>query len=147
MSAQERERLRRRGNRFNTIRYLIRRLYEKGYRREEIIALFKFIDWVIQLSGEEQIRFWDELQTLEEENKMPYITSVERTGIEKGLQQGLQELRQVLLDALAEKFGQPSEIVSDAIHQIQDSAQLRLLILQVIRSESLAEFQSSLNVN
>ena len=147
MSAQERERLRRRGNRFNAIRYLIRRLYEKGYRREEIIALFKFIDWVIQLSGEEQIRFWDELQTLEEENKMPYITSVERIGIEKGLQQGLQELRQVLLDALAEKFGQPSEIVSDAIHQIQDSAQLRLLILQVIRSESLAEFQSSLNVN
>ena len=46
-AAQERERLRQRGDGFNTKWYLIRRLYERGYSREEIIALFKFIDWVI----------------------------------------------------------------------------------------------------
>jgi hypothetical protein len=147
-AAQERERLRRRGDGFNTKWYLIRRLYERGYRREEIIALFKFIDWVIRLSDDEQIRFWDDVKTLEEVNKMPYVTSVERIGMEKGLQQGAQlEGQQMILDALDERFGELPDTVSAAIHQIQDLAQLRLLHRQAIRSESLEEFQRSLNGN
>ena len=82
---------------------------------------------------------------------MPYITSVERIGMQKGMrkgmQKGLQECQQMVLDALGERFGELPDTVSAAIHQIQDTAQLRLLILQAIRSESLAEFQSSLNGN
>jgi hypothetical protein len=35
--------------------------------------------------------FWEELSQYEEAKKMPYVTSVERIGIEKGLQQGIQE--------------------------------------------------------
>jgi hypothetical protein len=158
-AAQERERLRRRGDGFNTKWYLTRKLYERGYSREEIIALFKFIDWVIQLSDEEEIRFRADVKTLEEVNKMPYITSVERIGraeglqegLQQGLQQGLQELQhglqQMLLDALDERFGELPAPVSDAIHKIQDQAQLRLLHRQAIRSASLEEFQSILNGN
>ena len=71
---------------------------------------------------------------------MPYITSVERIGMRKGLQQ-------MVLDALDERFGELPEIVSNAIHQIRDQEQLRLLLRQAIRSESLAEFQASLNGN
>ena len=56
LAAQERERLRRRGDRFDAKWYLIRRLYERGYSREEIISLFKFIDWVIRLSDDEETR-------------------------------------------------------------------------------------------
>ena len=68
---------------------------------------------------------------------MPYITSVERIGMEKGLQQ-------MVLEALNERFWELPETVSDAIHQIQDQEQLRLLHRQAIRSESLAEFQRHL---
>ena len=75
---------------------------------------------------------------------MPYITSVERIGMQKGMQKGLQ---QMVLDALDERFGELPEIVSNAIHQIRDQEQLRLLLRQAIRSESLAEFQASLNGN
>ena len=90
---------------------------------------------------------------------MPYITSVERIGRAEGLQQGLQEGLQeglqgaqqegqeMVLDALDERFGELPESVSEAIHQIQDLAQLRLLHRQAIRSESLEEFQRSLNGN
>jgi flagellar biosynthesis/type III secretory pathway protein FliH len=79
---------------------------------------------------------------------MPYVTSFERIGIAKGREEGLQQgLQQMVLEALDERFGTLSETISDAIHQIQDPAQLRLLILQAIRSESLAEFQSNLNGN
>ena len=53
----------------------------------------------------------------------------------------------MVLDALDERFGELPESVSEAIHQIQDLAQLRLLHRQAIRSESLEEFQRSLNGN
>jgi hypothetical protein len=146
LAAQERERLRQRGDRFNAKWYLMRRLYERGYNREEITSLFKFIDWVIRLSTDEEIRLRDAVKALEEVNKMPYVTSVERIGMEKGLQQGAQlEGQQMILDALDERFGELPESVSDAIHQIQDQAQLRLLLRQAIRSASLAEFQRALN--
>ena len=144
LAAQERERLRGRGDGFNTKWYLIRRLYERGYSREEIIALFKFIDWVIRLSDDEEIRLRDELKTLEAVNKMPYLTSVERIGRAEGLQEGAQ---QTLLEILDERFGELPDTVSAEIHQIQDLAQLRLLHRQAIRSESLEEFQRSLNGN
>jgi hypothetical protein len=75
---------------------------------------------------------------------MPYVTSFERIGIAKGREEGLQ---QMVLEALDERFGTLPETISDAIHQIQDQAQLRLLLRQVIRSASLAEFQSILNGN
>jgi predicted transposase/invertase (TIGR01784 family) len=35
--------------------------------------------------------FWDELRTYEEERKMPYITSVEQIGYDRGLKQGQEE--------------------------------------------------------
>ena len=131
-------------------------MYEKGYSREEIVAVFKFIDWVIRLNDDEEIRFWDEIKTFEEVNKMPYITSVERIGMEKGMQQGVEKgmqqglqqgMQQMVLDALDERFGELPDTVSDAIRQIQDQDQLRLLHRLVMRSESLAEFQASLNGN
>ena len=148
LAAQERERVRQRGDRFNAKWYLIRRLYEKGYSREEIISLFKFIDWVIGLNDEEQTRFWDELRTLEEVNKMPYITSIERIGMERGMERGLQQgAQQMLLDALDERFGTLPETVFDAIYQIQDPEQLSLLLRHAIRSASLEEFQSLLSDN
>ena len=96
----------------------------------------------IRLNDAEEIRLWDELKTLEEVNKMPYITSVERIGRAEGAQL---EGQQMLLDALDERFGELPDTVSAAIHQIQYLAQLRLLHRQAIRSASLEEFQRALN--
>ena len=47
LASQERERAKRRGDKFNAKRYLIRKLYERGYGRDEIRGLFEFIDWVL----------------------------------------------------------------------------------------------------
>ncbi len=70
---------------------LVKRLYDLGYSRSEILNLFKFIDWIMILPKGLEQAFWQELKTLEEERTMPYITSVERIGFERGLQEGLQE--------------------------------------------------------
>lgn len=38
-----------------------------------------------------QREYRDEIERFEEERKMPYVTTIERMGIEKGLQQGLEQ--------------------------------------------------------
>ena len=63
---------------------LIERLYERGYDRSAIINLFKFIDWLLILPEDAKISFWQELRTYEEERQMPYITSVEQIGYDRG---------------------------------------------------------------
>ncbi len=78
---------------------LTRRLYERGYSREQVLSLFRFIDWLLALPAKQESAFWREIQAYEEERAMPYITSVqrigerigERRGEERGLEQGRDE--------------------------------------------------------
>jgi predicted transposase/invertase (TIGR01784 family) len=63
---------------------LVRRLYEQGYNRSEVINLFKFIDWIMVLPKPQKSEFWQDLKTYEEQRNMPYITSVEEIGYERG---------------------------------------------------------------
>ena len=63
---------------------LIRMLYQRGLSREDILELFRLIDWVITLPPGVEEKFHEELNAFEEEMQMPYITSVERRGILKG---------------------------------------------------------------
>lgn len=72
---------------------LTRMLYERGYDRRRIISLFRFIDWMMGLSADLQERFRNELYEFEERQRMPYITSIERIGLEKGRIEGLIEGR------------------------------------------------------
>lgn len=122
---------------------LTRRLYEQGYEREDVINLFQFIDWIMSLPQELDREFWQEVIQLEEERRMPYITSVERIGIEKGIQQGIeqgiqqerqqsrQQMRQILLEGielgLGLKFGELGLSLLPEISQIEDVEQLRAI--------------------
>jgi len=71
---------------------LIRSLYEKAYTRQDILSLFRFLDWLMALPEDLARSFKSEVRRIEEEKKkMPFVTSVELLGREEGLQQGLQE--------------------------------------------------------
>ena len=63
---------------------LTRRLYEQGYERQAILNLFRFLDWIMELPEGLKQAFWVELEQYERERQMPYITSIEQIGIEKG---------------------------------------------------------------
>lgn len=111
----------------------VRRLYELGYGREEVLQLFRLIDWLIRLPEGLERAFWREVQTYEEERQMPYITSVERLGIEQGLQQGRLEgeaagrragLLAGLMVALEVKFGAAGQVVAGELGEIADEAVL-----------------------
>ena len=69
---------------------LMRRLYEGGYERQDVLELFRFIDWLLKLPPRLEDRFNDELDELEAERKMRYVTSIEKRGLKKGREEGLQ---------------------------------------------------------
>jgi predicted transposase YdaD len=63
--------------------------------------------------------FWREIRQLEEETRMPYITSVERLGIEQGIEQGIQRGEATLvLRLLNRRFGQVTTSVEKQIRQL-----------------------------
>lgn len=70
---------------------LTRQLYQKGYQRQDVINLFRFIDWILSLPDDLETEFWTELRQFEEEQRMPYITSVEKLGMQRGREEGRQE--------------------------------------------------------
>ena len=87
---------------------LIRFLYQRDYTREQILAWFRVLDWMLRLPEDLELEFREELIAFEEKTRMPYVTSVERIGIQKGRQEGEAA---VLLRLIALKFGPPSEDV------------------------------------
>jgi hypothetical protein len=55
---------------------LTRGLYERGYERQDILNLFRFIDWILELTDDLKRSFRDELEEYERERQMPYVTSI-----------------------------------------------------------------------
>lgn len=107
---------------------ITRRLYERRFSRQDVLNLFQFIDWVMSLPEELEQQFWQEVRNLEEDLRMPYITSVERIATEKGLQQGMRQglLEGIELD-LELKFGSDGLSIFPEVSQIQDVEQLRAI--------------------
>ncbi len=121
---------------------LIKSLYERGYGRENIVQLFRLIDWFIALPKTEEDRLWQEIQTLEKERKMPYITSVERIGIRKGLQQGQQG---AIIRILEVRFENIPQKLRELIGKIEAFEVLETLLVQAVTTQSLAAFESVAN--
>ncbi len=81
---------------------LVRRLYARGYPREDVLELFRFIDWVLALPEAEMVSFRRQVSDLEQESKMKYVTSIERLSRKEGREEGLKE---IVLSLFEERFG------------------------------------------
>ena len=62
---------------------LARQLYHRGYNREDVLKLFRFMDYVLRLTEELSVRFDTDLAQLEENLHMPYVTSIERHALQR----------------------------------------------------------------
>jgi hypothetical protein len=116
---------------------LTRGLYEKGYDRQEILDLYRFIDWILALPEAVEREFWQELQVFEEERKVTYVTNVERFGIEKGVMQGE---RSLILRLLSRRVG----VLSSEVR-----SQVESLSLEQLESlgEALLDFSSAADLD
>jgi hypothetical protein len=121
---------------------LTRRLYERGYQRQQIIDLFRFIDWVMALPKELEANFQQEVYQYEEARRMRYVTSIERFGIEKGIKEGV--LR-TLLRQLRRRFESVPEEVQTRLNEYEVE-QLEELSDVVLTVESLDEFLETIGI-
>ncbi len=113
---------------------LTRRLYQKGYGRSDVINLFGFIDWVMSLPDELEQAFQQQLSQYEEDLRMPYITSVERSGIRQGLLKGI-EL------GLELKFGSEGNSLTPEISRILDVNLLEAILEGLKTANTMAELR------
>lgn len=105
---------------------LTRQLYEQGYERQDILNLFRFLDWMMELPEGLKQAFWANLEQYEQERQMPYVTSIEQMGIEKGKEE---ERRSLALKMLQEN------IPLDTIARITELTIAQLQQLQVNQQE------------
>jgi len=121
---------------------LTRLMYDRGYARKTILELFRVIDWMLQLPSGLEAAFRQDLYAFEESKQMPYVTTVERAGIEKGLQQGEQigyrkgEV-DLLLWMIEKKFGADAVAGVREIVSAADDDALRLWSERILTADSV----------
>ena len=134
---------------------LVKKLYKRGYSKEDILELFRFIDWVLVLPQELEQRFVEAVEKYEEEKKVRYVTSVERVGIQKGIQQGVQQgiqqgiqqgllkkSREAIIEILEARFEKMSSTIVITINSIEELAVLDDLLKKAATVTSLDEFEA-----
>ena len=145
--------------RFEAKRKLVRLLYQQNRGRQRVIDLFAVLDWMMRLPPELGRQIWQDVEVVEREGRMRYVTSVERFILEEqrqearqeGLQVGLREGRQegrkegellgqaaVIQRQLTRRFG---ALPPDALARLRSATQeqLQLWTDRVLDAGSLAE--------
>ncbi|HRQ56863.1 MAG TPA: hypothetical protein PLN31_05545 [Azoarcus taiwanensis] len=105
-------------------RRLVRLLYERDWSKARVIGFFGVLDWMMRLPKELEAKLWQDIEQIEGERKVKYVTSVERLiiererqlGIEEGIQKGIEKGRAegsvgVLRRLLMARFGRLPEAV------------------------------------
>jgi len=121
---------------------LIKKLYEKGYKKKDTINLYRFIDWVINLSPDLEKDLIEEVKRYEEVINMKYITTAERLGREEGLKEGLKQgLLEGIKLALQIKFGSEGLKFYKKIKNGKDITELRALKDAIKKAKTLDELK------
>ena len=77
--------VRRFGYRLYWKKVLVKGLYDHGYAEQEVIDLFRFIDWVMKLPEDLEKEIQAVVDEFEEAKQMRYVTSIERIARLDGL--------------------------------------------------------------
>src|SRR5262249_37537065 len=103
---------------------LIKGLYERGLSARDVRELFRIIDWMMDLPRPLDRLFWQEIEQYQEEQRMPYITSVQRLGRMEGRLEGI-EL------GLKLRFGEAGLALLPEIRQLEDDEKLAAVLAAI----------------
>lgn len=113
---------------------LVKGLYDRGMDAEDVRRLFRFIDWVMELPEPLEALFKGDNDALQQEKLMPFMDIYERTGMQKGLLQGIE----VALDM---KFGPSGLELMPELRQIRDHVLLEKVLTRIKTAESPADLR------
>ena len=105
-------------------------------QRKTVNGYFRFMDYILRLPDDLAARFRDELESIEEELKMPYVTSVERLAHQEGTEKGI---REVLLQTIQIRFGQIPDPLRASIDACSSAEKLTELHRHALLAQSLDE--------
>ncbi|HEY9612933.1 transposase [Allocoleopsis sp.] len=120
---------------------LVRRLFERGYSREDIVRLFRLIDTMMVLPEELQREFKEELSRYQEDSQMPLLSRIELDAKQEGI---LETRRDDVITILEVRFGEVLPELREVINTLQDVSVLTQLLKQAIAILSIEEFQQLL---
>jgi predicted transposase YdaD len=117
---------------------------------KDIINIFLVLDSMMRLPESLEVTLRDELRQFEEENQMPYISSIERIGRQEGRREGRQEgqhekAKNLIQSLLKSRFGVLDEALSsivESLTQLPDD-EVANLLLTSSREELVTRFGQS----
>src|SRR5262249_10878342 len=83
---------------------------------------FRLIDWIMALPEELEVSFRNDVFTYEKEQNMPWLSSIERSGLGKGLRKGFVE---GIAFGLEMKFGAAGRKLLPKVQALPEIADLR----------------------
>ncbi len=131
---------------------LIKGLYTRGWGRDDARQLVRLIDWFLQLPKEIESRVEKEIEVFEQEKQMPYVTSFERLGIERGMKQGIKQgmkrgeaigLKTGIALALKAKLGSASSGLIARVRRMNDLERLRVIADELAAATTIDEVRSA----
>ncbi|CBN54244.1 MULTISPECIES: Rpn family recombination-promoting nuclease/putative transposase [Kamptonema] len=126
---------------------LVRSLFDRGYSRDEVVDLFRFIDRMMRLPVELEQQFKNDLRRYQEDRSMRFLSQIEEMAMEEGAERGaLQNARESVLEILEARFEIVPLEVRQAVNMIADMSVLRRLLREAIAIPSILDFQELLAV-
>jgi hypothetical protein len=111
---------------------LVRDQYERGFSPKDVRELFRVIDWLMELPPPLQEVFWQDMDKIQEEKRMPFITTPERVGHRRGLREGIESLLRV-------RFREDGLKLMPEIREIHEEETLRAVLKTLETANSLDE--------
>ena len=120
---------------------LTRRLFERGYRRQEIVSLYRFIDWVMLLPEALATEYEQRVDEYQEKQRMEYLSTMERRAMERGRQAGLLEGVQqgILQGELSGRASTVQRLLARRIGTLSKEDEQRIRSLSVTMLDRLAD--------
>ncbi|HVS39067.1 MAG TPA: hypothetical protein VMS17_26145 [Gemmataceae bacterium] len=105
---------------------LVRGLYERGFSAKDVRELFRVIDWLMELPPALNRSFWQDVDKIQEERRMPFITTPERVGRCTGLCKGIESVLRI-------RFGEAGLQLKPEIQQVYEEEKM-LAILKALET-------------
>ena len=132
---------------------LVKGLYRSNWSKEDILQLFRLIDWLMALPEDLEEGFYTEIHNFALELNMPFVTSFERIQIKHAHQQGLEEGREQgrmeeLLESidftLKERFGKSASQLMPGVKALGTLAKIRLFHRYLLNAKDKASVEAYL---
>lgn len=105
---------------------LVKSLLKRGQSKEDVRQLFRLIDWLMSLPDDLEAAFLAEIHQFEEENKMEWLSSIERRGYQKGKEEGERTGLLMGISLLwGAKFGTSGSKLLKKVHALRELKDLR----------------------